>query len=175
METLDALITRKTIRKYKKEQIKEAELDTILRAGGVAPVGMGDYASVHLTVIQNPALLKKISEGVKAAVPGMKTDDPIHGAPTLVIVSSAPNERMPAIGDFNAGCILENMMIAATDIGVGSVFMLSTILAFSDPKLTGELKLPAGFKPLAAAAFGYADEPGTPKELANPYETTYLR
>ncbi len=175
METLDALITRKAIRKYKKEQIKETELDTILRAGGVAPIGMGDYASIHLTVVQNPGLLKKISAGVKAAVPGMKVEDPIYGAPTVVIVSSGPNERMPTIGDFNAGCILENMMIAATDIGVGSVFMMSTVLAFSDKKLAEELKIPAGFKPLAAVALGYADEPVAPKELKNPYETTYLR
>ncbi|MDR0767540.1 MAG: nitroreductase family protein [Methanosarcinales archaeon] len=175
METLDALITRKSVRKYKKEQIKDAELEIILAAGGVAPIGMGDYASIHLTVIQNPEILERISSDVKAAAPGMKVDDPIFGAPTLIIVSSRPNERIPAIGGFNVSCIIQNMMIAATDIGVGSVFMLSTMMAFTDPLLVSKLKIPSGFKPLAAAAFGYSDEPAALKELKNTFETTYLR
>lgn len=175
METLAALAARKAVRKYKKEQIKEAELETILNAGGVAPVGMGDYASIHVTVVQNPDLLKKISDGVKAAFPMPSDGDPIHGAPTLIIISTGPNERMPTIGDFNASCILENMLVAAADIGVGSVFMLSTMFAFSDQKLAAELKIPAGFKPTAFAAFGYSDEPAAVKELKNPFETTILR
>ncbi|MDV0445351.1 hypothetical protein MmiAt1_09260 [Methanimicrococcus sp. At1] len=175
METLDALTSRKAVRKYKKEQIKDAELNTILSAGGIAPVGLGDYKSIHFTVVQNRDLLSKISSAVKAAVPGMEAPDPIYGAPTLIIISAAPNERMPTIGDFNAACILENILVAAADMGVGSVFMLSPTLAFSDESLLSELKIPAGFKPLATAAFGYADEPVSKKELKNPYETTILR
>ncbi|WNY27870.1 hypothetical protein MmiEs2_00470 [Methanimicrococcus stummii] len=175
METLEALQSRKAVRKYKKEQIKDSELDTILAAGGIAPIGLGDHASIHITVIQNPDLLSKVSKAVKTAVPAMEVPDPIYGAPTLIIVSSAPNERMPTIGDFNAACILENMLVAAADLGVGSVFMLSTILAFSNASLSKDLQIPIGFKPMAAAAFGYADEPVSKKELKNPYETTILR
>ncbi|WNY24226.1 hypothetical protein MmiHf6_15560 [Methanimicrococcus hongohii] len=175
METLDALKYRKAVRKYKKEQIKDTELETILAAGGIAPVGMGDYASIHVTVVQNPEILKKISSAVKAAVPEMNAPDPIYGAPTLVVVSSKPNERMPTIGDFNTGCILENMMIAATDIGVGSIFMLLPVFAFTDPLLVSKLKIPSGFKPLATMALGYSDEPAVSKELKNKFETTILR
>lgn len=41
MDILEILKGRRSIRKYKSEQIKESELEKILEAGMYAPSGMG--------------------------------------------------------------------------------------------------------------------------------------
>ncbi|NLB91740.1 MAG: hypothetical protein GX786_11055 [Clostridiales bacterium] len=42
---------RSSIRAYRSEQISAQELETILFAGSAAPVGRGNYAGLHITVI----------------------------------------------------------------------------------------------------------------------------
>ena len=40
-QVLEALKSRRSIRKYKKEQIRDEELNAVLEAGTYAPTGMG--------------------------------------------------------------------------------------------------------------------------------------
>ncbi|BCN30272.1 nitroreductase family protein [Anaeromicropila herbilytica] len=58
MELMKAIVSRNSIRKYKPEQITEDELNLILKAGCAAPIGMGKYNYMHITVIQNPSFIK---------------------------------------------------------------------------------------------------------------------
>ena len=51
-EVLKLLKQRRSIRRYKAEQIKDAELDAILEAGTYAPSGMGKQSAV-MVVIQD--------------------------------------------------------------------------------------------------------------------------
>lgn len=54
METMKAIAKRKSTRAFNPEKgIAKADLDTILAAGCAAPVGAGDYSSLHLTIIQS--------------------------------------------------------------------------------------------------------------------------
>ncbi len=155
METLKAIALRKSTRSYKPEQISEQELDTILEAGLVAPVAMGDHGSIHITAVQNPELLGKI---VKAAAEffSKPESNPLYGAPTLIIVS-AKNTSTPAREYGNASCVIENMSLASTDIGVGNVYIMGAMAALAyHPDLVEALQLPEGFVPVAALAVGYA-------------------
>ena len=88
METMKAIAKRKSTRAFDSEkQISKTELEAILAAGCAAPVGAGDYASLHLTVIQNKETLDKISKAVQTT---MKMDrDVLYGVPTVVLVSSS--------------------------------------------------------------------------------------
>lgn len=65
-ETLKTILTRRSIRKYKDEQIKEEELQAILEAGRFAPSGLGKQ-SAYFTVVQNKEMLQKINEVCKNA------------------------------------------------------------------------------------------------------------
>ena len=49
-ETLKVLKERRSIRKYKAEQIKDSELDLILEAGTWAPTGKGQQSPVMVVV-----------------------------------------------------------------------------------------------------------------------------
>ena len=53
MNTMETICSRKTIRSYTGENITADELNVILKAANASPVGMGQYDSMHLTVITN--------------------------------------------------------------------------------------------------------------------------
>lgn len=105
METLKAIAKRSSVRAYNSQQLSADELNTVLRAGCAAPVGLGLYDSMMMTVVQDKALLDAVSKGIQQAM--NQSGDPVYGAPTLVILSS---KAQPAVGiDYaNAGCILES-------------------------------------------------------------------
>ena len=69
-ETLKNLRERRSIRRYKKEQITEEQLNAILEAGTYAPTGMGAQSPLIL-VIQDAAVIAKLS-GLNATVMGTR-------------------------------------------------------------------------------------------------------
>ena len=176
METLKAIAIRKSIRSYTGEQITEKDLETILFAGSVAPIGGGAKDCIHLTVLQNKELLSRLSKVTATAIHLPKDADPLHGAPTLIIVSgkigSPFNDEVP-----NCACIVENMSLVATDLGLGSVYLGSFLNAFRvEPTLTSELGIPEGFSAFAGLAVGYTDlNMTTEKEFKLTENINYIR
>ena len=84
METLLAISKRHSTRSFKNEQIAEEDLGLILKAANCAPIGMGAYDSMHLTLIQNPELLIEIAGTSQG---GPHSNGPFYGAPTVILVS----------------------------------------------------------------------------------------
>ncbi len=166
METIKAICLRKSVRNYKPEQIPEKSLDIILKAGVQAPVASAKYDSLHITVVQNPDLLKRIMDATSDAVYKItKTRQNMDfGAPTFILISSAP-AMMPGIEYANAGCVLENMVLAATDQEIDSIIWGGAAVAVKQsPELKELLNIPDGYEPLLCASFGYAKEYAEPKE-----------
>lgn len=166
MELMKVIAMRKSTRNYKSEQISDESLNSIINAGCAAPVGMGAYDTVHLTIIQNPHLLDRIAK-TTAAIFGRANFNPLYGAPTLIIISGKPNDKFSNAHIANAACIIENMALAATNIGIGSLYLLGIISAFNaDKGLLKALNLPEDFIPASGIALGYPTEPLTSeKEL----------
>ena len=156
MEFNQVVFTRRSCRAYTAEPVYGEHLNAVLAAANAAPVGMGAYHTVHLTVIRSREFIAALSEATRAF---MKRDgDPLYGAPVLVLVSAKPG--MPPTIEFqNTGTIMENMMLTATDLGLGSVYLMGAIAALnSRPELVAKLDLPEGFVPVAAAALGHPVE-----------------
>ena len=169
METLKTIAMRKSTRSYTPEQISEQELDTILCAGCAAPVGNGAYGDVHLTVIQKIELLNNMTK-IAANSFGDPALKPFYGAPTVVMVSVKKNKlanvETANVAIANVACIIETMHLAATDLGLGSVYLSGFLKPFlaNDKllkELIRELQLPEGFSPVSAIALGCPTEPLT--------------
>jgi nitroreductase len=116
-ETIKTLLERRSIRKFKLEQIKEGELNAILEAGMYAPSGANQQSALFV-VIQDKQTLKKLS-AMNASVLG-KDIDPYYNAPTLILVF-ADRSKVTPVED--ASLALGNMFNAAASLGIGSCWV----------------------------------------------------
>jgi nitroreductase len=161
MDAMEAILKRKSVRSYKKEQISDKDLEKILEAGKSGPGG----GEVYITVIQKAELIKKINDTTKtamlngggfmkerASLPGY---EPIYGAPTLILLT-APDPN----GIANCSCAAENMLVVATALGLGSCYLMSPRGAFTGengPALMSECGIPEGNTFYCAVILGYQD------------------
>lgn len=175
METLKAIAKRKSTRGFDTEkQLPKADLDTIVAAGCAAPVGGADYQSLHLTVISDPAALAAI---VQAAQQAMHMEaNPLYGATAFVVIAAAPAQKAPNIELANAGCIAQNMLLAATDRGIDSVYIWGAIAATTgNTALWQQMGVPEGFRPVSGVALGYGTGGSTAdKELSVTLSANYV-
>lgn len=114
-ETLDVINSRRSIRAYKSDAIPRELLNAVLEAGTSAPTGMGRQSPVIIAV-ESKAYRDRVSK-LNAAVLGSDTD-PYYGAPVIILVL-ADSSRPTYVED--ASCVLENMMLAAHSLGLGTV------------------------------------------------------
>lgn len=114
---LENLKNRRSIRKYKPEQISDVHLDAILEAGLYAASGMNTQNTI-MVAVREKETRDQLSR-MNAEVMG-STADPFYGAPCVVVVLVEP-ERYTAVED--GSLVLGNLMQAAYDMGVGSCWI----------------------------------------------------
>ena len=159
MNTLEAISKRKSTRAYTPEMISDEALNTIIKAGCAAPVAMAKYDCLHITVLQNEDMIKNINEMTsemfyKRMGVRKNTD---FGAKTLIFVSSAHGMLPPEMEFSSVGIVVENMVIAATDLGIDSVVLGGVPAIVSESaEMVSALGIPEGFKPVLGIALGYA-------------------
>ena len=169
-ETLKVLKERRSIRKYKAEQIKDSELDLILEAGTWAPTGKGQQSPV-MVVVQDKETISYMSK-LNAQIQGNPKADPFYGAPTVVVVlADGENPNWFADGSL----VMGNLMNAAHSIGVGSCWINRARELFDMPEGKELLKkwgLEETYRGVGYCILGYADGPApAPK----PRKADYIR
>ena len=156
-ETLKVLKERRSIRRYKAEQIKNEELNAILEAGTWAPTGMGKQSPV-MVVVQDRETIAYMSK-LNAEIMGKPDTDPFYGAPTVVVVL-ADSEAANWVQD--GSLVMGNLMIAAASIGVGSCWINRAREYFDMPAGKEMLKkwgLDEKYRGVGICILGYADGP----------------
>ena len=154
-ETLKVLKERRSVRKYKAEQIRDEELNAILEAGTWAPSGMGLQSAV-MVVVQDPATIAKLSKA-NAEIQGKPGTDPFYGAPTVVVV----------LADGTAGnwiqdgsLVMGNLMTAAASLHIGSCWINRAMEYFDTAEGKDLLKqwgLPETYRGVGNCVLGYVD------------------
>jgi FMN reductase [NAD(P)H] len=161
----DAVLKRKSIRSYLDEPVSHDDLAAIIKAGQWAP-NAGAY---NMSVIRNKDFIARVNEKTleamrnsgneflmeRAALPGYL---PLYGAP-VVIFLSGPTDV--AHTQLNCGVSVENMLLQATELGLGSVFLRSPAYALNHPAneaLAREAGFPEGYKMECGMAIGYVDD-----------------
>ena len=117
-ETLRVLKERRSVRRYKAEQITEAELNAVLEAGTWAPSAKGLQTSV-LVVVQDPETIAYMSR-LNAEIQGNPGTDPFYGAPTVVVVLG-DGEKLNWLQD--GSLVMGKLMNAAAALGLGSCWI----------------------------------------------------
>ena len=154
-ETLKVLKERRSIRKYKKEQVAPETLEAILDAGTWAASAKGGQAAV-MVLVQDPETISYMS-ALNAEIQGKPGTDPFYGAPTVVVVL-ADGETANWLQD--GSLVMGNLMTAAWALGVGSCWINRAIELFDRPEGKALLKkwgLPETYRGVGNCVLGYID------------------
>jgi len=152
---LSAISNRRSIRKYKPQQISEEALQTLLKAAVEAP-SANNAQPWHFTVVQDAAVIKAVNEEIKSIFG--REDDIFYAAPTVIFLSADKKNKW---GKLDSGIAVQTIALAAHSVGLGTV-----ILGFPSAAFTGAhaehfhrlLKFPETHEFAIAIAIGIPDE-----------------
>lgn len=164
---------RNSIRKFTGEQITEQELTTVLEAANAAPVAMRLYDDLQIFVIQNQELLEQLDKNavkVYQEKMGMKNTIALFHTPTLIIVAAKRNIENIRDGLYcTAGCMVENMALAATELELGNVYLMGVTVALNyNEELKKQVGIPEDYEAVSALAIGKTDVAFTKRDLSVP-------
>jgi nitroreductase len=158
-ETINTILTRRSVRNYLDKPISEADLQMIVECGIHAPTARNKQ-NWHFTVISNQDLIDRINqfalEGMEKL--GIQKEPGYHlffHAPVVIVMSSA----IEGYSEMNCGCALENMAVAAKSLGIDSCIVGQTRFMYQQDNTTDVnrlLKIPEGYQHDASICFGYA-------------------
>ena len=181
MDAMEAIMTRRSVRKMKAEAPERALLEQVIEAGRSAPSGSNSQ-STHLIVITEKETLSVLQEKVQAAFAKMEEGPDTwaskkgnyvfhYGAPVLIVTA---NKKGYGNAMADSACVLENMMIASHALGLGSCWINQLHWLTEDAEVRGFLEtlgLGADEFVTGGLIVGYADGapgPKFPKKNGNP-------
>ena len=117
-EVTKVLCERRSIRKFKNEQIPRDILDEILKCGTFAPSGK-NMQSAKIVVVQNKELIGEIAKvnGSFVNKPGL---NPFYDAPTLIIVFA---DKFVSTYIEDGSAVISNIINAAFSLDVDSCWV----------------------------------------------------
>ena len=152
MNARDAILKRRSIRRFKPDKINSSIVNELLEAGFAAPSAC-NKRPLEFLVVTNEEKLSRLSES------GRFTK---ISAPLVIIVAADMNRILPrSFGDYwlhDAGAATENILIRATDLGLGSLWCgvyLQNQLMDSVKEI---LNLSENIVPFSMIKLGFADE-----------------
>lgn len=140
----ELLLKRRSVRSYTSEQVPEELLHQVLEAGAYAPSGHGRQPFAFLAV-EDKAIRDQLSElnaSVLRQANPEYTGDPFYGAPAVITVLT---DRRAFTGVLDGAAAIENMLLAACALGLGSCWINRAKQVFETKAGQEILKL-AGFE-----------------------------
>ena len=167
-EALEVLKSRRAIRSFKPEQIKDEELNVILEAGTYAPTG-GGTQGVQIVVVQSPDYVAEV-DALNAKVMGKPDAHPYYGAPTIILIFETEKSFTH---ELDGASVCTTLLNAAYAVGLGSCWIHRCKQMFELPEGKDLLKrwnLPENLVGVASIALGYeAGEHPTAKPRKEDY------
>ena len=151
MDTIKAIRDRRSIRKYKPDEVNEEDLFTILQAGRWAP-SVSNKQPWHFIVIRDQAMRKKLSD--------------IHNygrfmkeSPVVLVVLGNPAKH-PRYHLADPHQAVQNMLLAAHTLGLSTCWMGVRDTDF-EPEFRKVLGIPENLRVVCSVSLGYANQERT--------------
>jgi len=164
METLEAIRTRKSVRKFTEQPVEPEKLQALLEAVRRAP-SWANLQCWHFVVVTDRDAKQKISDlsyvksffdahGYKSN-PAQKA---LAQAPVVIVACAEPGKSGDMDGKpyylVDVGIATENLMLAAHALGLGSVF----VGVFDEDELRALLGIPSEVRVVGLFPIGYPVE-----------------
>jgi nitroreductase len=153
---MDVIRRRRSIRKYRPSEIPREHLLEILEAGRLAP-SAGNRQPWRFIVVRDPDQRRRLAEAARGQM--------FIADAAAVLVAIADPEASPRWCEKDVMIAMENMVLAATELGYGSCY----IGAFEEEGVKSLLKIPDGLRVVALLPIGVPDEapPQRPRKGLN--------
>lgn len=152
MEAIEAIMSRRSIRKFKQKEISQEHIDVLMAAAMAAPSAVNEQPW-HFILVKDRELVEKICGFHNHAQMAM-------GAPLSIIVcadrKAAKSHEAYIFQDCSAA--IENLMVAAKALGLGAVW---TGVYPNEARMQGFrtlFSLPESIVPFAMIVIGHPDE-----------------
>lgn len=154
MDTLETIFSRTSIRHFTDQEISDADVHTILRAGMSGPscVNARDWSFL---VVRDPEMLNKMADA------NGRPAQPLRHAKLGILVCGDLERAFSGAPDYwvvDGAIAAQNMILAAKSLGIGSVWLGTWP---QSEKVAGQkelFSLPESIVPHSILAFGYAAE-----------------
>ena len=152
VETRQAILERRSVRRYTAEPVERRTVDQLLDAAKWAPSG-GNAQTWRFIVVRNPERVRDL----RVVAPGLP------GPPPCVLVicqdmdEAAKSGRQLGVDRlvfFDTAMATQNVLLAAHDIGLGSCVVAS----FHRDAVQQLLDMPEHVEPMLLIALGWPDE-----------------
>ena len=184
-EVIQNILNRRSIRVYSEEQIKNEDLDLILRAGQFAPSGC-NMQSWHFTVVQNKDIINKLNTETKEELLKCENEyfqnfaknenyNVFYNAPTTIVISGEKSALTP---DVDCSAATENMMLAAESLNIGTCWIGLVTFLFKGNQVQEYckmLEIPDGFEPYYAITLGYKKYPNPKPQPRRENTVNYIK
>jgi len=171
MDVLDAIQYRRSIRKYKTEPVDDQTLETILDAARLAP-SWANTQCWRFIVVRDSVTKRQLAETIEAN-PTLGRNPAVKAfttAPVIIVALAEKNTSGYFFGKtatdkgewwfmFDVALAMENLMLAATALGLGTVH----IGLFDTEKVASLLEIPEEFRVVEMTPLGYPEYQPNPR------------
>ncbi len=161
-EIINAMIERRSIRKYKPDMIPDQVIDDIILAGLYAASGRG-YQAVRIIAVKDKTVRDRLSEMNRAIGGWNEGFDPFYGAPVVLLVVA---DKTKPTYVYDGSLVMGNLMLAAHSLGIGSCWIHRAKEELQSPegkKLISDLGIEGDWEGIGHCILGYSDtEPSAP-------------
>ena len=133
-ETIELMKTRRSIRKFKSDELSRDVIERIVEAGTYAANGR-NYQSPVIVAVTDKDVIERLRK-TNAEIMGSKMD-PFYGAPAILIVLAS--KEYPTYL-YDGSLVMGNLMLAAHSEGVGSCWIHRAKETFERPEWKQWLK-----------------------------------
>ena len=155
-EVLKNIRERRSCRKYKADAVPAELIDAVVEAGLYAPSSLGEQSAL-IVAVSDKETRDKLSK-LNARFTPKPDNDPFYGAPVVLIALA----RTARDAQFCDGCVmLENMMLAAQSLGLGSCWIHRAKEEFELPEgkeILKSLGIDEAYEGIGHCIVGYADD-----------------
>jgi len=180
MHTIEAIFTRRSVRKYSDRQVDKETVETLLLAATKAPSAMNSQP-LSFAIIQDATRLHKLSDQAKSFLLSIIDQYPplakyrtvlakpdyniFYNAPTLIIVYAKPGSPHPLE---DCSLAAQNLMLSAHALGLGTCWIGFATALLNQTAMKTELGVPDTYSAVAPIIVGYPADNLPPTEKKTP-------
>jgi len=166
MNLEDIIYRRRTIRRFKQDSISLDILKKLIDFARVAPMAT-NIQSLEFIIVENPDIREKLFPLVNFAslLPQDQRTPEKGREPTAYIIVLVNTKIKRVLVDFNIGAAVENILLGAVNLGIGSCWMAS----INRKKIRELLEIPDYYDIKQVISLGYPDE----ESVMEPYKDSF--